>query len=107
MSRFQLLISIHCSRDHVIWWDQQKFSTQYYNDKKERIIHLLLHILFTLGLISVYTNNLTYYYVITALMSINAFLLIDGVSLMSILTWINNIVVDLIHVCSSKRKLNL
>ena len=80
----------------------------YYDKRKERIIYLLLHILFILGLISIYMDNLTYY-VITALTSITAFLLINDVTkpFVFIFTSINNIVVDLLHVCSSKRKLLL
>ena len=51
----------------------------YYDEEKERIIHLLLHILFIFGLINIYMDNITSYYVINALMSINAILLINCV----------------------------
>ena len=51
----------------------------YYDEEKERIIHLLLHILFIFDLISISMDNITYYFVITALTSINAFLLINCV----------------------------
>ena len=47
----------------------------YYDEEKERIIHLLLDVLFIFDLINIYMDNITYYYVIAALMSINAFLL--------------------------------
>ena len=54
----------------------------YYDEEKERIIHLLLHILFIFDLINIYMDNITYYYVIAALMSINAFLLINCVGIL-------------------------
>ena len=47
----------------------------YYDEEKERIIHLLLDILFIFDLIDIYMDNITYYYVIAVLMSINAFVL--------------------------------
>ena len=50
-----------------------------YDEEKERIIHLLLHIRFIFDLINIYMDNITYFYVIAALMSIDAFLLINCV----------------------------
>ena len=50
-----------------------------YDEEKERIIHLLLHIRFIFDLINIYMDNIIYFYVIAALMSINAFLLINCV----------------------------
>ena len=38
--------AIHCSAERNIGWDQQLTVFYYYDEKKERIIYLLLHILF-------------------------------------------------------------
>ena len=83
----------------------------YYDEEKERIIHLLLHILFIFDLINIYMDNITYYYVIAALMSINAFLLINCVGILysSLLGLIVLLVTCYMFadVCSSKRYLSL
>ena len=77
-SRFQRLTVIHCFPESVQSQDRLTV-LYYYDEEKERIIHLLLHILFIFDLISISMDNITYYFVITALTSINAFLLINYV----------------------------
>ena len=74
----------------------------YFDEKKERLIHLLLLVLFIIDLLRAYTANSLYVYVIYTLILIQATLVFEEIMFLFLVHCVIDDAIDLFYVCASK-----